>query len=121
MIVYGNYGEDNANDITIADQLPAGVTFVGQEAPVGVSFQGAAGAKPTWKISSLAYGEGGSIKVTVRLSKSVNSGASLAHDLTIASNPADLVPAIGQTEQPDREQTALTVGPRKLFVPLVMR
>ena len=28
---------------------------------------------------------------------------------------------VGQTEQADREQTALTVGPRKLFVALTLR
>jgi uncharacterized repeat protein (TIGR01451 family) len=117
-IAYGNFGEDTAYDIVIADQLPAQATFVGQEAPAGVTFVGAPGNKPSWKISSLAYQEGGTITVVARLADTSKSGAKLAHNLTITSSPADLTQA---GEQPDSDQAQLTIGKRMLYLPLVIK
>lgn len=117
-ITYGNYGEADAFDITIADQLPGQVSFVSQTAPAGVTFQGVIGGKPTWKIPSLAYLEGGTIAMVVHLDNAAVTGTLKQHSLSIASSPADLTRA---GEQPDVETASLTVANHLLFIPLTLR
>lgn len=112
-IIYENAGENDANDITIVDTLPAGATFVSAE-PAPASVQGNV---LTWKVPSLTYLETGSIKVNLQIGAGVPIGTLLTNSAAISSNPPDLD---RPDEHPDSELSSLMVG-HQLFMPVAAR
>ena len=95
-ITYTNLGENDANDITITDVLPANVTVVSSNvAPANNATSGTL----TWHVSSLEYRESGDITLVV-------------------SNPADLNRV---DEQPDSVQEALTIGNHLVSMPMIFK
>jgi uncharacterized repeat protein (TIGR01451 family) len=115
-INYGNFGQTDANDITITDVLPANVTFV--SASVTPATNNPTTHTLTWSVPSLAYLESGSITLVVRINNNVATGAQLVNNVSISSNPADLQ---SNRALPNSEQATLTVGQRSLYLPLVVK
>jgi uncharacterized repeat protein (TIGR01451 family) len=113
-ITYANMGENDANDITITDVLPANVTVVGSSVPTS---NNATSGTLTWKVSSLAYRESGTITLVAKIGGTVATGTPLANNLSISGSPADLN---GADEAPDAEQATLTVGNRLVYMPMIV-
>jgi len=113
-ITYANLGQNDANDITITDILPANVTLVSSSVPTS---NHATSGTLTWKVSSLGYRESGTITLVVKIGSTVAAGTPLVNHLSISSSPADLNRV---NEAPDSEQATLTVG-SAVYLPLVIK
>jgi len=114
-ISYANMGENDANDITITDVLPTNVTMVSSSLPTS---NNATSGTLTWKVSSLAYRESGTITLVAKIDGTVATGTPLANNLSISGSPADLNRA---DEAPDAEQATLTVGNRLVYMPMIVK
>ncbi len=81
-----NYGKNTANNIVVADALPAGLSYSSHIAGGGSSFTDSADADTVpdeWNITSLATGA--SITLTLDATVSAVSGATVTNTATIAS------------------------------------
>jgi uncharacterized repeat protein (TIGR01451 family)/fimbrial isopeptide formation D2 family protein len=113
-INYQNTGQDDATDTTITDVLPAGVTILSQDSP-GATWDGATTGTVTWNVGTLAPNESGTIVVTAQLASATPVGSTLTNAVDIT------VPANDPTPANNVESVNLTVGLRKLYIPIQLR
>jgi len=113
-ITYRNTGQDDANDVTITDVLPAGVTILSVDSP-GATWDNATTGTVTWDVGTLPVNGSGTIVVTAQLASSAGVGTSLTNSLSIT------VPANDPTPGDNTEAKTLTVGLRKLYLPIQLR
>ena len=89
-LAYGNNGGSNANNVTLLDTLPVGLSFVSANpAPSSVS-----GQNITWNIGTLTSGQQGSISVVVQSTTAATNGAVVVNTAQISTptpgdNPGD--------------------------------
>jgi uncharacterized repeat protein (TIGR01451 family)/fimbrial isopeptide formation D2 family protein len=113
-INYQNTGQDDATDTTITDVLPGGVTILSQDSP-GATWDGATTGTVTWNVGTLAPNESGTIVVTAQLASATPVGSTLTNAVDIT------VPVNDPTPANNAESVNLTVGLRKLYVPIQLR
>jgi len=113
-ITYNNIGADDANDITIVDTLPPGVTLVSASAP-GLGFNNATSGALIWHNTLLQYQESDVITLVVKIGDNVDVGSPLTNNVTVSSNPAD------SPTNNNSEQKSLTVGNYLRFLPLIIK
>jgi uncharacterized repeat protein (TIGR01451 family)/fimbrial isopeptide formation D2 family protein len=113
-IIYRNTGQDDATDVTITDVLPAGVTILSEDSP-DATWDNATTGPVTWDVGTLPVNGSGTIVVTAQLASSVVVGTTLPNSLTIT------VPANDPTPGDNTEAKTLTVGLRKLYLPLILK
>ncbi len=113
-IIYQNTGQDDASDTTITDVLPSGVTILSEDSP-DATWDGATTGTVTWDAGTLAPNTSGIIVVTARLASSAVIGTALPNAISIT------VPANDPTPANNAESKSMTVGLRKLYLPLMLR
>jgi len=113
-ITYQNTGQDDAVDTTITDVLPTGVTILSEDSP-DATWDGATTGTVTWDAGTLAPNTGGTIVVTAQLASTAVIGAALTNAINIT------VPLNDPTPANNVEAKTLTVGLRKLYVPMALR
>jgi len=113
-INYQNTGQDDATDTTITDVLPAGVTILSEDSP-DATWDGVTTGTVTWDVGTLAPNASGTIVVTAQLGSSVPVGTALTNAINIT------VPANDPTPTNNVESKNLTVGLRKLYLPIQLR
>ncbi|MBI1748686.1 MAG: DUF11 domain-containing protein [Acidobacteria bacterium] len=84
---YSNQGTAAAQNVTLVDTLPAGVTFVSATAPAGVTFTQAPGSV-TFTIGTLAAGANGTATVSVMVNV---TGGDLLNTAKISTTTAETV------------------------------
>jgi len=113
-ITYRNTGQDDATDVTITDVLPAGVTILSVDSP-DATWDNATTGTVTWDVGTLGPNTGGTIVVTAQLASSAVIGSALPNSLNITAPVGDPTPA------DNAEAKTLTVGMRKLYLPIQLR
>jgi len=113
-INYQNTGQDDATDTTITDVLPAGVTILSEDSP-DATWDGVTTGTVTWDVGTLAPNASGTIVVTAQLASNVAVGTALTNAISIT------VPANDPTPTNNTETKNLTVGLRKLYLPIQLR
>jgi len=113
-ITYRNTGQDDVSNVTITDVLPAGVTILSEDSPTA-TWDNATTGTVTWDAGTLPPNASGTIVVTAQLSGSVAVGTSLPNTLSIT------VPVNDPTPSDNTEAKTLTVGLRKLYLPLILK
>lgn len=113
-ITYRNTGQDDATGVTITDVLPAGVTILSEDSPTA-TWDNATSGTVTWDVGTLPANGSGTIVVTAQLASSAVIGAALPNALSIT------VPLNDPTPSDNAEAKTLTVGLRKLYLPLIIR
>jgi uncharacterized repeat protein (TIGR01451 family)/fimbrial isopeptide formation D2 family protein len=113
-ITYRNTGQDDATDVNITNVLPAGVTILSEES-AEATWDNATTGTVTWNVGTLAANTSGTIVVTARLDSSVAVGTALPNSLSITVPVGDPTPA------DNAEAKTLTVGLRKLYLPIQLR
>jgi uncharacterized repeat protein (TIGR01451 family) len=114
IITYSDIGADDANDITIMDTLPAGITLVSASAP-GLGFNNATSGTLIWHDTLLAYQDSGEITLVVKINDNLAVGSTLTNNVTVSSNPVD------SPTNNNSEQKSLTVGNYLRFLPLIVK
>jgi uncharacterized repeat protein (TIGR01451 family) len=113
-IIYRNTGQDDATGVTITDVLPAGVTIL-SVVSADATWDNATTNTVTWDVGTLPANASGTIVVTAQLASSAVIGAALPNALNIT------VPVNDPTPTNNAENKTLTVGQRKLYVPIQLR
>jgi uncharacterized repeat protein (TIGR01451 family)/fimbrial isopeptide formation D2 family protein len=113
-ITYRNTGQDDATDVTITNVLPAGVTILSEDSP-DATWDNATSGTVTWDVGTLPANASGTIVVTAQLVGSATVGTSLSNTLSIT------VPANDPTPADNVESKTLTVGLRKLYLPIQLK
>jgi uncharacterized repeat protein (TIGR01451 family)/fimbrial isopeptide formation D2 family protein len=113
-ITYRNTGQDDAPDVKITNVLPAGVTIL-SEVSDGATWDNATTGTVTWDVGTLPANGSGTIVVTARLDSAAVIGAALPNSLSIT------VPVGDPTPSDNAEAKTLTVGLRKLYVPIQLK
>jgi uncharacterized repeat protein (TIGR01451 family)/fimbrial isopeptide formation D2 family protein len=113
-ITYRNTGQDDATDVTITDVLPAGVTILSVDSP-GATWDGVTSGTVTWDVGTLPVNGSGTIVVTAQLASTVPVGTALPNSLNITTPVGDPTPG------DNTESKTLTVGLRKLYIPIQLR
>ncbi|HEU5100734.1 MAG TPA: lamin tail domain-containing protein, partial [Roseiflexaceae bacterium] len=113
-ITYRNTGQDDATDVKITDVLPPGVTIL-SEVSDGATWDGATTGTVVWDVGALPANGSGTIVVIARLDSAAVIGSPLPNSLSIT------VPVGDPTPSDNTEAKTLTVGLRKLYVPLQRR
>jgi uncharacterized repeat protein (TIGR01451 family) len=113
-ITYRNTGQDDATDVKITDVLPAGVTIL-SEVSDGATWDTATTGTVTWDIGTLPANGSGTIVVLARLDGAAVIGTALPNSLSIT------VPVGDPTPSDNAESKTLTVGQRKLYVPIQLK
>jgi uncharacterized repeat protein (TIGR01451 family)/fimbrial isopeptide formation D2 family protein len=113
-ITYRNTGQDDATGVTITDVLPAGVTILSEDS-LDATWDNATTGTVTWDVGTLPANGSGIIVVTAQLSSSAVIGAALPNALSIT------VPLNDPTPSDNAENKTLTVGLRKLYLPIQLR
>ncbi|MEM7533324.1 MAG: CARDB domain-containing protein [Chloroflexota bacterium] len=93
-IAYQNAGNSPANNVVITDQLPAGITLVGEQNLGGfvTSTLGSTmtGTQVIWQKTSVAAGESGLITLTVHIDKNAVPGSVVTNVVRTASSDDDI-------------------------------
>jgi uncharacterized repeat protein (TIGR01451 family) len=90
----GRAGIPNANNVTITDILPAGLTYVSAESLSGDFTAERTGQTIEWNIGTLAAGANGYLRLTAQVDDSANIGDVLTNNISISSDEAgDMKPA----------------------------
>jgi uncharacterized repeat protein (TIGR01451 family) len=113
-ITYRNTGQDDATGVTITDVLPAGVTIL-SVVSADATWDNATTNTVTWDVGTLPANAGGTIVVTAQLASSAVIGTPLPNALNIT------VPVNDPTPTNNAENKTLTVGLRKLYVPIQLK
>ena len=114
LINYQNAGQNDTNDVIVTSVLPAGVTLVSEDSP-DASFAGGTTGSLTWNVSSLPKDTSGFIVVTAKVDSTVafNTQLSITNSIT--------VPAGDPTAANNTETKSITVGLRKLYIPIQLK
>jgi len=113
-ITYQNTGQDDATDVTITDALPAGITILSEVSP-SATWDGKTTGNVTWDAGTLVPGTIGTILVTAKVNSTATIGAVLSNALSITT------PLNDPTPTNNAESKTLTVGQRKLYLPIARR
>jgi uncharacterized repeat protein (TIGR01451 family)/fimbrial isopeptide formation D2 family protein len=113
-ITYRNTGQDDATDVKITDVLPPGVTILSAVSD-GATWDNATTGTVTWDVGTLPANGSGTIVVTARLDSAAVIGTALPNSLSITVPVGDPTPA------DNAEAKTLTVGLRKLYVPIQLK
>jgi uncharacterized repeat protein (TIGR01451 family) len=113
-INYQNAGQNDTNDVIVTSVLPAGVTLVSEDSP-DASFAGGTSGSLTWNVSSLPKDTSGFIVVTAKVDSTVafNTQLPITNSIT--------VPAGDPTAANNTETKSITVGLRKLYIPIQLK
>jgi len=113
-IIYRNTGQDDATDVKITNVLPPGVTIL-SEVSDSATWDNATTGTVTWDVGTLPANGSGTIVVTARLDSAAVIGTALPNSLSIS------VPVGDPTPNDNAEAKTLTVGLRKLYLPIQLR
>jgi len=111
---YANDGPAAADNVTVVDTLPSGVSFVSASPPPS----SVSGQTITWNFGTLGSGASGSISVTVQSSSALTNGTQLTNQVQITTttagdNPGDNGSSVTTTGQ--RADVAVTKSSPNIF------
>lgn len=111
------FGNTDATNVVITDQLPSGLSLVSQESSPSLPFNGATRGTLVWGPATVPVDGTGTISVCVKVDANVTSGAGGQNVITITGTPdSDTSPGSNNVES-----KPLTIGNHLLYLPLMMK
>ncbi|WP_170150246.1 DUF11 domain-containing protein [Parahaliea mediterranea] len=101
-LAFANTGSDAAANVTLTDDLPAGIQFVSASGG-GVESAGTV----SWNIGTLAAGQSGSVVLSGTVNSGIVDGALITNAATIDSSTVDVGPVTSNSVQTEIDNAAL--------------
>jgi uncharacterized repeat protein (TIGR01451 family) len=97
-VVYSNAGTGEARGVVLADELPAGVSYISDDS--GLAHTQPVTGTHVWDVGTLLAGEGGSFSLVAQLGTLAETGLTVTNSINIASDTPDSVTANNMSAWP---------------------